>query len=72
MQEGAVLTINEAAQALGYSRQHTRLLARQGRLRGTKAGRDWMIPRAAVKEYIEQRGTVPLIPRTKRGRPPRR
>ena len=63
------MTTVEASQALGYTVQHTRLLVRQGHLRGAKIGRDWMIIRESVAEYGMHMRTAPLIPTSKRGRP---
>ncbi len=45
------LTTGEAAERLGYTVQHTRLLIRQGKLEASKFGRDWMIVREAVEGY---------------------
>lgn len=42
------VTTKAAAQALGYTLQHTRLLCRQGHLKGLKLGRDWMIDPGAL------------------------
>ena len=57
-----IVTITEAAEALGYTVQHTRLLLRQGRLQGTKIGRDWLVVRESIAEYVVHRSTSPLIP----------
>ena len=70
--ENELMTSSEASETLGYTVQHTRLLVRQGRLHGTKIGRDWMILRESVTEYVTQSSTVPLLPPSKRGRPRRR
>lgn len=67
--EDEFLSIREAAEELGYTDQHTRLLARSRKLRGRKLGRDWMVLREAVAEYITQRSTAPLIPASRVGRP---
>jgi len=40
-----------AAERLGYSLQHTRLLLREGKLQGQKFGRDWMVLRESVASY---------------------
>lgn len=63
------MTTSEASEALGYTIQHTRLLMRQGRIHGSKIGRDWMVLRESVAEYVTQRNTAPMLPSTKRGRP---
>lgn len=54
------MTVPEAARVLGYSVQHTRLLLRQGKLRGDKRGRDWLVLREAVFDFKLRRGTIPL------------
>ena len=36
-------TSKEAAERLGLSHSHMRLLLRQGRIQGIKFGRDWLI-----------------------------
>lgn len=64
------MTTSEASKALGYTIQHIRLLVRQGRLRGSKIGRDWMILRESVVDHLTRREMAPLIPGPKRGRPP--
>lgn len=62
------MTVSEAAELLGYTLQHTRLLLRQGRLKGSKIGRDWMILREAVDEYSVRRVSIPLLPSSNSGR----
>lgn len=49
------LTSSEAAERLGYTRQHVRRLIRLGRLSGQKIGRDWMVPRASVESIMADR-----------------
>lgn len=55
-----LLTIREAAKALGYSPQHTRLLIRTGKLRGMKMGRDWAINESDVRAFAARRRIVGL------------
>lgn len=47
----ALMTTREAAEALGYTIQHTRLLIRQGKIEASKFGRDWLVVRESVVEY---------------------
>jgi excisionase family DNA binding protein len=47
-----LLTTKEAATALGYTIQHTRLLIRQGQLPGTKIGRDWYVDKRSIQSYL--------------------
>lgn len=60
--ETDLLIVPEAAELLGHTVQHTRLLIRQGKLVGHKIGRDWMIPRSAVTEFSTRRSSIPLFP----------
>ena len=46
-----VMTTQEAAEDLGYTIQHTRLLIRRGQIEATKFGRDWLVVRESVVEY---------------------
>jgi len=65
-----LMTVSEAARVLGYTVQHARLLLRQGRLRGSKIGRDWMVIRESVAEYNVRKASIPLLPSSsKKGRP---
>jgi excisionase family DNA binding protein len=70
MVEDKFLTVSEVAVKLGYTEQHIRLLLRQGKLRGRKIGRDWMVPYEVVELHATQQDTAPLFPVTRRGRPP--
>ncbi|RMF53742.1 MAG: DNA-binding protein [Bacteroidetes bacterium] len=49
------VSTKEAAEDLGYTVQHTRLLIRQGYLEAIKFGRDWLIVRESVAEYKARR-----------------
>ena len=46
-----LITTQEAAENLGYTIQHTRLLIRRGQIDATKFGRDWLVVRESVVEY---------------------
>ena len=46
-----LMTTREAAENLGYTIQHTRLLIRQGKIEASKVGRDWLVVRESVVEY---------------------
>ena len=46
-----LITTREAAENLGYTIQHTRLLIRRGEIEATKFGRDWLVVRESVVEY---------------------
>jgi excisionase family DNA binding protein len=65
------LTTRQAADKLGYSLQHTRLLIRSGSLAGEKIGRSWLIPLVAVQDILQRRRNLELIPNPRRGRPRR-
>lgn len=45
------ITTKEAAENLGYTIQHTRLLIRQGQIEAEKFGRDWLVVRESVAKY---------------------
>lgn len=69
-EQDELLVIPEAAEILGYTWQHTRLLVRQGKLPGVKKGRDWFIPKEAVTDYNIRKRNLPLLSfSTRRGRP---
>ena len=36
----------------GLTQEHLALLARRGRLKARKVGRDWLTTKAAVEEYL--------------------
>ncbi len=55
------LTVGEASRLLGYTPQHTRLLLRTGKLRGSKIGRDWAVREADVRAYSAGRSSVHLF-----------
>lgn len=66
-----LVKVAEAARIMGFSMQHTRLLIRQGKLKGTKIGRDWIVARESLESFLAQRNTQPLLAINKRGRRPR-
>lgn len=45
------VSLNEAAQGTSFSQEYLSLLARTGKLRAQKRGRNWLTTRAAVREY---------------------
>ena len=47
-----LLSLREVAEISGLSTSHLRLLARTGRLRARKMGRDWFTTEAAVDAYL--------------------
>lgn len=55
-----LLTSAEVARTLGYTVQHVRRLVRQGDLRGQKLGRDWVIPRGSVENFVANKENVEL------------
>jgi excisionase family DNA binding protein len=57
------LSLREAAASSGISASHLRLLARTGRIKAQKLGRDWFTTEAAVLAYLadeRQRSKDPL------------
>lgn len=56
------ISLKEAASRFSISQSHLQWLARKGRLRATKMGRDWFTTAGAVAEYLadaEQRSKDP-------------
>jgi excisionase family DNA binding protein len=47
-----LLSLREAAVRSGLSASHLRLLARTGRIKAQKIGRDWFTTEAAVLAYL--------------------
>jgi excisionase family DNA binding protein len=50
-----LITISEAARRFGLSPQYLRDIARSGRLKARKMGRDWLTTPADVDAYIRSR-----------------
>jgi DNA adenine methylase len=54
------LSSKDAAQVLGYTVQHTRLLIRQGQLPARKFGRDWLVGLGDLARFrVSQAGAAP-------------
>src|SRR3972149_10600262 len=70
MSDAELLTVRQAAELLGNTVQHVRLLARTGQLKASKVGRDWIMDRDAVMDLKTKRGTTPHIVLHKRDRRP--
>ena len=47
-----LISLREAAKRSGLSQPHLSLLIRQGKLWGTKIGRNWVTTETAVMEYL--------------------
>jgi excisionase family DNA binding protein len=47
-----LLSLREAAVRSGLSASHLRLLAREGKIKAQKLGRDWFTTEAAVGPYL--------------------
>jgi uncharacterized protein YuzE len=63
------LTLTEAAKESGHAPGTLRVLINQGRLMGRKRGRDWIVTRAALWNYLESRsvrGPKTTVPRRTR------
>ena len=52
---GDALTLAEAAEETGLSPSTLRVQIRNGRLKATKVGRDWLVTRPALRAYLENR-----------------
>lgn len=53
------ISTQEAADTLGYTIQHTRLLIRDGKLNARKFGRDWLVVRESVELYCADKQSPP-------------
>lgn len=49
-----LLTLKEASQMSPYSADYLNLLARKGKLRARKIGRDWLITRDDLFDYLRK------------------
>jgi excisionase family DNA binding protein len=49
-----LLTLKEAAEMSPYSADYLNLLARKGKIRAVKIGRDWLITRSDLFEYLSR------------------
>ena len=47
------LTTKDAAEFSGYHIEHIRRLIRAGELRARKWGRDWMVDRSSIIDYVK-------------------
>jgi len=61
-----LLSLREAAARSGLSASHLRLLARNGRLKARKLGRDWFTTDAAVAAYLADEALRANDPRKRR------
>jgi excisionase family DNA binding protein len=52
-----LLTLKEAAQISPYSAEYLNLLARKERIRARKIGRDWLVTRADLFDYLKKQQT---------------
>lgn len=56
--DGKILTASEAADYLGIGPSGVTKLCREGKLRGSKHGRDWLLTLAEVRRYRKERKPV--------------
>ena len=54
-------TTGQAAQQSGYDPEHIRRLARNGKIKSRKWGRDWMIDVSSLLEYRKNEGRRPKM-----------
>lgn len=55
--ENKLLTLKEAARFSPYSAEYLNLLARKGKINARKIGRDWLITKADLFEYLKKQQT---------------
>jgi excisionase family DNA binding protein len=48
------MTVQEAAERLGFHVNHVRRMRRQGDLAGVKVGATWLITKESIQKYIEK------------------
>lgn len=48
-----MITVSEASEVSGYTRQHVRLLIRQGLISARRAGGIWLIEASSLHTYID-------------------
>ena len=52
-----LLTLKEAATFSPYSADYLNLLARKGKLKAEKIGRDWLVKKTDLLEYLKKQHT---------------
>ncbi len=50
-----LVSLHEAAEILGYTRQYTHRIVMRGELRGARIGTTWVFRRTAVEKYRKAR-----------------
>lgn len=53
-QEVELLSLKDAAELSPYSADYLNLLARKGKIKARKIGRDWLITKADLFEYLHK------------------
>lgn len=53
------LTTEDASKITGYNTEHIRRLVRAGKVDAKKWGREWMIKRSSLIEYMNNEGRGP-------------
>ena len=48
------ITTTEAVNLTGYSQEYIRRILRTGKIKGRKWGRDWMVDRDSLVEYMRE------------------
>ena len=66
MEEERLISLKEAAARFPISQSHLALLARTGRLKARRMGRDWFTTAEAVAEYLASTELRKKGPRKKR------
>ena len=56
---GDWITTEEAARLTGYNVQHIRRLVRSGKIKSQKLGRDYVIDRKSLDDYVRNEGYGP-------------
>lgn len=53
------MTTAQAAEILGLHPASISRLVKQGKLRGERFGRDWMVSKRSVEDYLKRFGNLP-------------
>ncbi len=65
--EKEFMTTNEAAELLGFHPSSIHKMIKSGKLQGERFGRDWMVYRQSVEDYLKRFGELPKRSPKRRG-----
>ena len=50
--QGVILSIKEVAETAKLTKQHVRQLLREGKIKGTKVGKEWRVSKEDLNRYL--------------------